>query len=390
TTLETPVSSGPYIIRSVNAGKSITYARDPDYWGRDLMVNRGHNNFDSIRYDYYRDSTVAVQALRAGAFDLRVENEAKKWAHSYGGDISPLEKVEFPHGRPSGMQGFVFNTRLPIFSDPRVRRALGYALDFEWTNRTLFSDSYIRANSYFSNSYMAATGKPAGKELRLLERHRAALPPEAFGPAYVAPVTDGSGYPRENLIKALALLEEAGWTVGADRVLRDQNGQAMEFEILLDMGMGAAWERITLPFIRNLRKLGVNARVRTLDPIIYRQRIDNHNFAMTAFLWPMSLAPGPELNVFFGSAAADIPNTFNVAGIRSAAVDDLIRHVISAETFDDLVAATRALDRALTFGHYVIPHWYLPLTRMVVDTQKLAWPDRTPLQGTDLNIWWAR
>ena len=260
TTLEIPVGSGPYRVKSFEQGRFVVYERNPDWWGADLAVSKGFYNFDEIRYDYYRDATVAVEALKAGAYDLRIENEAKKWLTAYTdlGEKQGFAKKEFFHGLPSGMQGFVFNTRRPLFADVRVREAIALMFDFEWSNKNLFSGQYLRTKSYFDNSELAAKGKPSKDELALLNPFKDSLPPEVFTTPFDLPKTNASGFLRPQMRRAFSLLEQAGWTV-QNGVLKNAEGQPFAFEILLDTASAGAWERITLPYVKNLQKLGVKA-----------------------------------------------------------------------------------------------------------------------------------
>jgi microcin C transport system substrate-binding protein len=387
TTLEPVLGSGPYKITRVDPGRSIVYERVKDYWGADLPVNRGRYNFDQVRYEYFRDANVALEAFKAGEYDFRAENESKLWATAYTGpafDAGLIVKEEVPHERGTGMQGFVFNTRRDLFKDPRVRAALAYAFDFEWTNANLFYGQYTRTDSYFSNSELAATGLPSAAELALLEPYRDQLPDELFNTAYEAPATDGSGNNRANLRKALELLREAGWAV-EDGKLRDASGRPFAFEILL---VSPAFERIAGPFVQNLQRLGIEARVRTVDTAQYQNRIDDFDFDMTVATWGQSLSPGNEQRDFWSTPAADTPGSRNLAGIKDPVVDALIDKIIQAPTREDLVAATRALDRVLLWGHYVIPHWHIRVER-VAYWNKFSRPDITPRLGLDLFAWWV-
>ena len=389
TTLEAPLGSGPYRIAKFEPGRFILYERVPDYWAKDLPTQKGRYNFDRIRYDIYRDSTVALEALKAGEYDLRAENEAKKWATAYG-DWSAVKAGravlrEYRHQMPSGMQGYAFNLRRPLFFDLRVRHALALAFDFEWTNRNLFYGQYARTNSYFDNSELAGRGLPAADELALLEPLRAQVPPEVFTQAFQSPVTDPDLGIRPNLRRAMALLEQAGWRV-ADGKLVDRNGQPFRFEILLS---SPAFERITLPFARNLARLGIDASVRTVDPTQYVNRVRGRDFDMIVQSWGQSLSPGNEQSMFWSSTAADQPGSGNVGGIRDPAVDRLVDAVIAAPDRTRLVAATRALDRVLSWNWYVIAQWHSPITR-VAYWDKFGQPDGIPLQGWQLFTWWIR
>jgi len=274
-TLDPPLGSGPYKIDAFDAGRWIRYRRVPDYWGKGLPVNAGRHNFETVRIDYYRDDTVATEALKAGAYDLRVEMSSKDWATSYdvpAAKSGALRKVSFPHHRPAGMQAFAFNTRRPIFKDRRVRWALAHAFDFEWSNATLFYGQYTRARSYFDNSALAATGLPSPAELKILAPYRGRIPEEVFTTEYQPPENDGSGNIRGNLRKAVTLLREAGWRVDPKTHLLTQaeTGRTMKFEILLLVPL---FERVALPFKKNLEHLGVEASVRTVDAAQYEQRV---------------------------------------------------------------------------------------------------------------------
>ncbi len=387
TTLEPPLGSGAYRVEAVDAGRSITYRRVKDYWGAKLPVNVGRDNFDSMRYDYYRDSTVAIEALKAGEFDFRLENVAKNWASAYNVPAvtrGVLKKEEIPNEVPTGMQGFAFNTRRPIFQDPRVRRALAYAFDFEWSNKNLFFGAYTRTKSYFSNSELASSGLPGPEELKVLEPLRGKVPDEVFTKTYEPPATDGSGNVREGAREALQLLAQAGWTVKGQK-LTNARGEPMQFEILL---ADPTWERIALPFAKNLERLGVTARVRVVDAAQYEKRSDDFDFDMIVGLWPQSLSPGNEQRDLWGSQAAADRGSRNLVGIKDPAVDRLIDLVIQAPDRAGLVARTRALDRALLWGHYVVPHWHIRLFR-VIYWDKFGRPAVSPRNALGFDTWWV-
>jgi len=387
TTLEPPLGSGPYRVASFEPGRFIVQERVEDYWGRDLPVNRGHDNFDRIRIDYYRDASVIREALKAGSIDYRLENQAKAWALDY--DVAPVRhgrliKRVFENERPTGMQSFTMNTRREPFRDPLVRRALAYAFDFEWTNRALFFGQYTRTESFFSNSELAATDLPSEAELAILEPLRDQVPPEVFTQVYRAPSTDGSGWPRANLEKAFALLAEAGWEVRDMRLVDTRTGSPMRFEILL---FSQDFERIVLPFVRNLRRLGIEARVRLVDTSQYINRVRSFDFDMILGIWGQSNSPGNEQRDFWGSEAAGREGSRNLAGIRNPAVDRLIDLLIAAPTREALVARTRALDRVLLWNHYVIPNWHLGSDRILY-WDKFGMPDTVPANGTRTRYWW--
>jgi microcin C transport system substrate-binding protein len=386
TTLEPPLGSGPYRIKSLEPGRRIVYERVKDYWGAQLPVNQGFWNFDEVRYEYYRDANVALEAFKAGGYDLRVENTSKFWATAYTGpmfDAGWIQKEEIPHELGTGMQGFAFNTRRPLFQDPRVRRALGYAFDFEWTNRTIMYGQYDRTESYFSNTELAADGLPSAAELALLEPFRDQLPAEVFTEVYRAPATQGEGGIRQNLRIALQLLSDAGWSVEGGRLVNAE-GQPFRFEILLN---GPSFERHTLPLVRNLERLGIQATVRAVDPAQYQNRMDSFDFDMTVASFGQSLSPGNEQREYWGTEAADIPGSRNIIGINDPVVDHLIDRIIEAPTREDLVTATRALDRVLLWGHYVIPHWHSRIFR-VAYWNKFDRPQANPPYGLPLFSWW--
>lgn len=389
TTLTPPVGSGPYKVGEFETGRYVVYERDPDYWAKDLPAVKGFYNFDKIRYDYYRDATVAVEAFKSAAFDLRVENEAKKWVSAYEGfsQKNGLIKESFDHGMPSGMQGFVFNTRRAIFADKRVRQALGLVFDFEWTNKNLFYGLYQRTQSYFDNSEMAAKGLPRGRELKLLKKYEDQLPPEVFKKKFALEKTTADGNIRPQLEEAFKLLEQAGWTV-QDGVLKNERGEAFKFEILIDSASSSAWERITLPYIRNLKRLGIQAVLRAVDSTQYKNRTDTFDYDMIVNIWGQSTSPGNEQRYFWGSSAADMAGSQNYAGIKNPVVDALIEEIIEAPDRQSLVAATKALDRVLLWEHYVVPHWYVPSVRLVY-WNKFGMLKDPVMKGVQLMTWWV-
>ncbi|HSQ00196.1 MAG TPA: extracellular solute-binding protein [Candidatus Dormibacteraeota bacterium] len=388
-TLDPPLGSGPYKIGTFEAGRWSTYDRVPDYWGRDLAVNVGRNNIDVVRYDYYRDMTVALEAVKAGAYDLHPEASSKEWATAY--DIPAVRdgrliKGEFKNDVPSGMQGYAFNLRRPLFQDRRVRQALGYALDFEWSNRTLFYGQYTRARSYFDNSELAANGVPQGAELQVLEPFRGKVPDEVFTTEYQPPTTDGSGNLRDNLRKAAELLKAAGWTIDSGtKKLVNAQGQPFEFEILL---LDPVYERVTLPFVKNLERLGVTAKVRTVDTSQFKKRMDDFDFDMVIERWLQALSPGNEQRSYWGSASADQQGSRNTLGLKDPTVDALIEQIIAAPDRASLVARVHALDRVLQWGFYVVPNWYIAYDRIAY-WDKFGQPAVTPMQGVQLDTWWV-
>ncbi len=388
TTLEPPLGSGPYAIDSLEPGRSITWRRVTDYWGANLAVNRGRFNFDTIRYDYYRDLTVALEAFKAGEYDFREENMSKNWATGYD---SPAVKQgliqlrEIEHQRPTGMQGFVFNTRRAQFNDRRVRAALAYAFDFEWTNKNLFYGAYARTKSYFSNSELASTGLPSPAELEILEPYRGRIPDEVFEQTYDPPHTDGSGNNRSNLRAATERLKKAGWVIRNGALVNIESGEAMSFEVLL---VDPSFERIVLPFARQLERLGIKLNVRVVDTAQYRQRLDEFDFDMVTTVFGQSLSPGNEQRDFWSSRAADVPGSRNLAGINDPVIDELVELGIQAPDRESLVARTRALDRVLLWGHYVIPHWHIRHFR-VAFWDKFGRPETSPRYALGFDTWWV-
>lgn len=387
TTLEPWTGSGPYKIAGLEANRFIVYERRNDWWAKDLPINKGRYNFDRIRYDLYRDTTVTLEAFKSGQYDFRRENIARVWATGY--DFPAVQqglvkKVELPHERPSGLSGFVFNIRRAKFQDVRVRRALTLAFDYEWTNKTFFYGGYSRSSSYFENSDFAARGEPSAAELKLLEPFRDKLPKEVFGPAYQAPTSDGSGQDRRNLREAARLLKEAGWEVRDSR-LRNAKGETLDIEFLLS---DPTYERIVAPWTQNLQRLGVALTMRTVDSAQYIARLRSFDYDMVFSGWGQSNSPGNEQRSFFSSAAADNTSSSNWIGLKDPVVDKLIDAVIYAPDRDSLITATRALDRVLTWGQYLIPGWSLRADRIVY-WDKFGLPPKTPKNGTDFMAWWV-
>jgi microcin C transport system substrate-binding protein len=387
TTLEPPLGSGPYKVASVDSGRTIVYERVADWWARDLPINRGRYNFDRIRYDSYRDTTVTLEAFKAGQYDYRSENSARNWATGYDAPAvkdGRILKREVKHQRPAGMQAMVFNLRRDKFKDARVREALGLAFDFEWANKNLFYGQYQRTTSYFQNSTFAATGLPSPQELKHLEPLRAQLPKEAFEREWKIPVTDGSGNPRDNLRRAADLLRQAGWTVKDGRLV-GPDGKPMEIEVL---NVQPDSERIIQPYLRNLERLGVKGTIRTVDSAQYQQRVREFDFDMMTAVWGQSDSPGNEQRDFWSSAAADRQGSRNYAGIKNPAIDRLIEDIVAAPNRQDLIAATRALDRALSWNHYTVPQFHGAYDR-IAWWNKFGFPDKDPSYGTDIFAWWV-
>jgi microcin C transport system substrate-binding protein len=384
-TLDIPDGSGPYKLSKFEAGRSITLERVKDYWGKDLPINVGQNNFDTIRYDYYRDDTVALEAFKSGAYDIRLESSAKNWATAY--EIPAVKdgriiKEKIPTEGRNLMQGYLFNLRRPIFQDRKVREALQYAFDFEWSNKALFYGQYVRIRSYFGPSELGATGLPSPEELKILEPFRGKIPDEVFTKEYNPPKTDGSGDARANLEIASKILDDDGWKI--ENGVRTKDGMTLDFEILLDQ---ETFERVTQPFIQNLAQIGVRAHMRTVDPAQYQKRMDDFDYDMTVHLVAESLSPGNEQRDWWGSKSAETRGGSNLGGIEDPVVDALVEKIIAAKDRDDLVYSTRALDRVLQWGFYFIPHWNAPFDR-VAYWNKYAHPRNMPKYGLTYDIWW--
>ncbi len=352
-----PIASGPYVIERVDLGKSIRFKRQASYWADEHPTRKGQFNFDTITFRYYKDEFARIEAYKAGEFDFVHENAAKNWARSYIGakfNRGELQKTELPNSNAQGLQGFYFNIRRPLFQDVRVREAIGLALDYEWMNRQLFYNQYKRSYSYFTNTTMAATGRPSEAELRLLMPLKDRLMPSVFDDVPQPPNTNAPNSLRENLRKARSLLAQAGWTY-RDGALRDAQGRPFEFEVLLST---RTWERIIAPFARNLAKLGITARVRVTDTSLYKKRLDDYDYDMIVHWYLSSQSPGNELVFRFMSDAAKEPGADNFIGIADPVVDQLINRLLAVESRDELITAARALDRVLRAGHYAIPHWH--------------------------------
>lgn len=393
-TFEPPLASGPYVIDRYDAGRGIIFKRDPRYWGKDIAVRRGTFNFDRVIYRLYKDETAKLEAFKAGEFDAIVEYRAKNWAKSYDGPRfrkGEQIKTEFPHRNGAGMQGFAMNMRKPVFQDVRVRQALGLAMDFEWLNRQLFYSAYKRLDSWFSNSELSAARsvdtRPGPRELALLGPLKSELPGEVFGADVVQPTTNPPRSLRDNLRDARRLLAQAGWTY-SDGALRNAKGQPMVFEFLDD---GGAMSRVITAYVRNLEKLGIQVHQRTTDYALYQKRLEDFDFDMVSIRYPDSQSPGNELRDRFSTEAADTPGSDNLFGLKSRAVDKLVDNVLRANTRDELVTASRALDRVLMHGYYMVPHWYSANHR-VAYRKSLHYPATLPYyytaEGWILSDWW--
>ncbi|MFM0470736.1 extracellular solute-binding protein [Paraburkholderia strydomiana] len=392
---EKPIASGDYLIDKYDNGRTISYRRNPNYWGASLPVRVGTHNFARIDYKLYSDAVAKLEAFRAGEYDVLVENVAQSWVRRDIGkrfDNGELIKREFPHHNGAGMQGFFINLRRPIFRDVRVRQALDLALDFQWLNRQLFFDQYKRTGSFFANTDLQATGKPGEGELAILEPLRGQLDPAVFGEMPQQPDTDPPGSLRANLVKARQLLAQAGWTY-RNGALRNMNGQPFVFELLDDSGSGTSMEPVAAAFGRNLQKLGITMNFRTADFALVQKRLDAFDFDMTTVRLPDVQVPGTEQLSRFGSKYADQQGSDNLAGVKSPAIDAILRRVVSAQTHEQLADATHALDRVLMNGYYVIPHWYSASHRIAY-SRDLGYPAKLPLYfAADewvLSTWWKK
>jgi ABC-type oligopeptide transport system substrate-binding subunit len=374
--------SGPYVIDRVEAGRRVTFRRDPGYWGKALPVNRGLYNFDQVSVDYYRDATAEMEAFKAGLIDFRQESDPTRWQQLKA--LAGIETAEIANGWPAPMRGMVFNTRRAIFADARVRQALGLTLDFEWINDNFFHDAYVRTNSWLDGSELAAHGQAQGPVAEALKAVG------ADDPLYLAPPAPPPAAPdaaalRRNLRQADALLRKAGWRVRDGRLVDAGSGRPFTFEILI---ANASDERIALHFARNLLRLGIEATVHTVDSATYQARLDEYDFDMIIYRWDLSLSPGNELAFYFGSNAARTPGTRNYMGVESPAIDGLIHRIVSAQSRQGLVAATQALDRVLWAGHYVIPLYHAP-AEWLAYRPRLARPEKAPQEGYLLEAWWS-
>ena len=386
TTLEPPLGSGPYKVGKFEAGRFLEMERVPDYWGKDIPVNKGRWNFDVQRFEYYRDATVALEAFKGGNYDFRLEPSAKDWATAY--EIPEVKdgrivKEAVPNQRPTGMQCFAMNIRRPLFQDRRVREAIGLAFDFEWSNKTLFYGQYSRTESYYENSELASSGLPGPDELAILEPLRGKIPDEVFTKAFEAPKTDGSGNNRENLRRAAELMKQAGWTTQAGKLMKD--GVPLTFEILLNSPL---FERVALPYAKSLEKIGITANVRTVDTSQYRRRTDAFDYDMIVGGFGESDSPGNEQRDYWASASAKREGSRNAIGIADPSIDALVGGVIAAPDRKSLVTRTKALDRVLLWNQFVVPNWYIDSDRIAY-WDKFGKPAVVPKDGVQIDAWWS-
>ena len=388
TSLEDAHRLGPLPRRQDRSGRSITFERDPNYWGKDLPVNRGRFNFDQIRFDYFREGSVMFEAFKTGQVDLWAEDDPRRWANGY--DFPAVKdgrvvKRAFDIGLPAGMTALVFNTRRKVFADARVREALIYLFDFEWINRTLYAGLYSRTQSYFERSILASDGRPAdARERELLSPYPSAVKSAIMDGTYRFPATDGSGRNRQNQEQAFRLLKEAGYTL-KDGKLIGEDGNQLSFEIL---AASTSQEALLLSFARDVERLGIEVKLRVVDGAQYQARLTNYDYDMIQNTWPSSLSPGNEQLFRWSTAAATTPGTYNFAGVENPAADAMIGAMLSAATEDGFVSSVRALDRVLLSGDYVIPLFYTP-KQWVAYWTRLKQPDTTPLFGYNVESWWS-
>ena len=389
TTLAPMVGSGPYRIAAVDPGRSITYRRDPDYWARDLPVNRGRFNFDEIRFEYYREGSTQFEAFKTGAIDLRNEDDPAMWAKRYDFPAvrdGRVTREEIPIGLPAGMTGLVFNTRRAVFADERVREALIQLFNFEWVNKSFFNGLYRRTQSYFERSILSSAGRPAdARERTLLAPFADAVLPAILDGTWHAPESDGSPQNRANARRAFEMLSAAGYSLAGGRLV-DETGKQLSFEILAS---NTGQERLLGAFTGDLARLGIRARIRVVDSAQYQARLKDYDYDMIQFTWPSSLSPGNEQLFRWSSRVADQPGSYNYAGVKNPAADAMIAAMLAAESNEDFVSAVRALDRVLLSGRYVIPLFFPP-AQWVASWNRLAHPGQMPLFGFNLDTWWMR
>lgn len=390
--LVAPLGSGPYIIDRFEAGKYIVFKRNKNYWAKDIPSTKGFYNFDEIRYDYYQDTTVTLQALFSGNIDARMEYIAKNWVTAYNNEIVKSGKIiknDIAHNRAATLQNFAFNIRRDKFQDKRVREAIGLAFNFDWANEKLFYSQYNRLYSYFTNTGMEAIGIPIGKELEILNRYRDKLDDKVFTIAPKQPSNKSIEETRENLRKAVSLLKEAGYDFVDGKMTNLETGKALEFEVLSNSANGAVFTRVMLPFINNLKKIGIKAEFRNLEINIFKNRLDNFDFDMAIVSFPVSQTPGNEQREYWGSKSANIKGSNNVIGIQNEVVDELIKGIINSKNKEEYVAYVRSLDRVLLNEHYMIMQWYSPYDR-VAYWNKFALPETDIKTGWLYQTWWMK
>lgn len=383
---EPPIGSGPYKISDYKMGQSVTYQLDDNYWAKDLPVNVGRNNFKQVQYDYYRDDTVMLEAFKAGEFDLRQESQAKFWATSYTGvnfNNGFIKKEEIEHNAPASTQGFVFNTQRPVFQDVRVREALNYAMDFEWMNKNMFYSQYSRTRSYFQNTDYEAKGLPGEEELAILNPIKQAIPPRVFTEEYQPPVTDGSGRIRSQMRTAFALLKSAGWELKDKVMVNVATGEPMTFELLI---YNPTSERIAIPVQKNLKLMGIDMKIRTVDSTQYTKRLRDRDFDMVSSSYLANPYPSADLMIVWNSNYID--SSYNTAGVMDPVIDDLTLQIAkNQQQPKKLLSLGRALDRILQWNFYIIPQWHSSLYRVAM-WDKFERPSVMPKYDLGLDTWW--
>jgi peptide/nickel transport system substrate-binding protein len=390
TTLTPPVGSGPYALTEVRPGERVVLTRRKDFWADELPITRGLYNFDEIRYDFYRDANTLFEAFKAGLYDFRLEGDPGQWATGY--DIPAVKSGQIvretvPNRLPKGMNGFVFNTRRPLFDNPKVREALGQLFDFDWVNRNLYFGQLTRSDSFFSGSDLASTGHPASAyERALLARFPDAVRADILEGRWKPPASDGSGRDRDTARQALALLQEAGWTLRNNVLRKKGTGEPFAFEMLVN---SRAQERLALNFSQSLGRIGIRARVRLVDDVQYWRRVAQFDFDMVQWVWPASASPGVEQRNRWSSVAAQRSGSANYSGARSPAIDQMIDALLEAKDRDEFVSTVRALDRVLLSGFYVVPLFYLQ-DQWVAYKKDLMRPSAMPLMGVNIDVWWRQ
>jgi microcin C transport system substrate-binding protein len=381
-----PVGSAAYKVSDYKSGQSVTYSLVEDYWAKDLPVNVGRKNFKSVTYDYYRDDTVMLEAFKAGEFDFRLENVAKFWANSYTGvnfDKGYIVTEEIEHEKPATAQAFVFNTQRDMFKDPKVREALNYAMDFEWMNKNMFYGQYTRTRSYFQNTEYEAKGLPSEDEIKLLTPYKEQLPPRVFSSEYKPNVTDGSGRIRSQMRTAFKLLKEAGWELKDKVMINKQTGAPMAFELLI---YSPTTERIAIPVQKNLKRMGIDMKIRTVDTTQYIKRLRDRDFDMVSSSYSANPYPGPNLMIVWNSNYID--SSYNTAGVMDPVVDELTQKISTSQQDPEaLLTLGKALDRVLQWNYYIIPQWHLSKYRVAM-WDKFERPSIMPKYDLGQDTWW--
>lgn len=388
--LNPPLGSGAYIIDKFEPNKFVELRRNPDYWGKDLPVRKGFYNFDVIRFEFYADTTVTLQALFAGNIDAREEYIAKIWASGYNNKKihdGTIIKEEIPHNHPATLQFFGFNTRLDKFKDRRVRRAISLAFNFDWANEKLFYNQYKRIYSLFSNTDLAATTPPSAKEKNILQKIVKDIPPEAMEKPFELPDNSSNEKLRKNLKEAVRLLQDAGYDFRNGKMTNLNTGEALEIEVLSNAANGSTFTRVMLPFINNLAKIGIKMTFRNLEVNVFKNRLDKFEFEMAILSYQLSNMPGSEQREIWGSQAADIFGSYNMLGVKNKSIDWLIEQMINSDNMADYQAYTKVLDRVIMWENYFIPHWYSPNERIAYN-KRLKRPQSKVKAGIDLYTWW--